>query len=97
MNNMNKNTKTQSILITVTINNDIDNQYTFIMNDWPTLSSYKKFYDNEDDWYKHPTDGFAEYLKNLMPYEDIDNIKASKVDIIPIKKLSVIPSEVLLG
>ena len=30
---MNKNTKTQSILITVTINNDIDNQYTFIMND----------------------------------------------------------------
>jgi hypothetical protein len=32
-----------------------------------------------------------------MPYEDIDNIKASKVDIIPIKKLSVIPSEVVLG
>jgi hypothetical protein len=94
---MNKNIKTQSLLIIVTINNDVDNQYEFVMNDWPILSSYKKFYDNEDDWYKHPTDGFAKYLKNLMPYEDIDNIKASKVDIIPIKTLSVIPSEVLLG
>ena len=97
MNNMNNNIKTQSLLITVTINNDVDNQYTFIINDWPVLSSYKKFYDNEDDWLKHPTDKFAEYLKNLMPYEDIDNIKDSKVDIVPIKKLPVIPSEVVLG
>lgn len=97
MNNMNKNIKTQSLFIVVTINNDVANQYEFIMNDWPILSSYKKFYDNEDDWYKHPTDKFAEYLKNLMPYEDIDTIKESQVEILPIKKLSVIPSEVVLG
>lgn len=94
---MNKNIKTQSLLIIVTINNDVANQYEFVMNDWPILSSYKKFYDNEDDWYKHPTDKFAEYLKNLMPYEDIDDIKSSQVEILPIKKLSVIPSEVVLG
>ena len=94
---MNNNIKTQSLLITVTINNDVANQYTFIMNDWPVLSSYKKFYDNGDDWFKHPTDKFTEYLKTLIPYEDIDNIKDSVVDIVPIKKLSVIPSEVVLG
>lgn len=94
---MNKNIKTQSLLIIVTINNDVANQYEFIMNDWPILSSYKKFYDNEDDWYKHPTDKFAEYLKNLIPYEDIDAIKESQVEILPIKKLSVIPSVAVLG
>lgn len=97
MNNMNKNTKTQSLLITVTINQDVEDQYTFIMNDWPILSSYKKFYDKEDDWHKHPSDKFAEYLKNLMPYEDIEFIKDSVVDIIPLKKLDIIPSEVVLG
>lgn len=91
-----KNIKSQVLLITVIINNDAENMYNFTILDWPTLSSYKKFYADGDDYHKHPTDAFAEYLKNLMPYVDIDDIKSSRVEITPIKKMNVIPASVVL-
>lgn len=89
-----KNIKSQVLLLTVIINDE--EMYNFTILDWPILSNYKKFYDNGDEYRKHPTDAFAEYLKNLMPYVDIDNIKSSRVEITPIKSMKTIPASVVL-
>lgn len=92
-----KNIKSQVLLISVIVNQDPEEIYNFTILDWPTLQGYKKFYENGDDSRKHPTDAFAEYLKNLMPYVDIGMIKSSKVEITPVKEMKTIPASVILG
>lgn len=93
----NKNIKNRVLLITVIVNNDPEEMYNFTILDWPTSENYKKFYADGDDYHKHPTDAFAEYLKNLMPYVDIDMIKSSKVEITPVRSMPTIASSVVLG
>lgn len=91
-----KNIKSQVLLISVIVDNNTEEIYNFKILDWPTLQGYKKFYKDGDDSRKHPTDEFAEYLKNLMPYVDIDTIKSSKVEIIPVKSMKTISASVVL-
>lgn len=91
-----KNIKSQVLLISVIVDNNVEEIYNFTILDWPTLQDYKKFYKDGDDSRKHPTDAFAEYLKNLMPYVDIDEIKASKVEITPVKSMKTISASVVL-